>query len=315
MSATLEHWTVFESDDHDHVAAWEHTVGLDMGRTRLTAPNGLYRFASVQVGEMTLWREVEPSLVYVDYSVSEGVVEFCMGTNRKGANWCGKELNDSIMVMHRGNTPYSAQIRPNAVHYGFVLAEDLLDDYLENNNALARLESSRTPLLNQLDAASTQLLHFADWIIDTAVGNAAVVEDWWIDYEAILTRLLGILERSTDPSKEEPPLPDSKWWRLVSDARDLIDSRLNEALTVSEIVREVHASRRSLETAFQSVIGISPYQYILMRKLHAVRHVLQQSKRSVLEVSAEYAFSNPARMAKMYKSIFGELPSETSSRS
>lgn len=309
------HWTIFESSDHDHVAEWESSFGLDMDRIRLDTGRGSYRFASVQVGAITLWKEFEPSTVLADYAHAEGVVEFTIGTNNQtGATWCGKKLHDSSLVLHQGSKSYTSKIQPGSTMYGFVLPKDLLNSYLDNDDLLAQIDASRQPLLPQLGTTGLQLLRFADWIIESAVDRSSMIDDWWIDQEAILSRLLTILDQSTKLPHASDDWPVMKWWHLVENAKYLIDGRIKRKFTASEIAQELGISRRLLEKAFQSVIGISPYQYILIRKLHEARRLLQQHELAVLDVAMELSFSNPSRMAKWYRDLFGELPSQTASR-
>ena len=92
-------------------------------------------------------------------------------------------------------------------------------------------------------------------------------------------------------------------------------ANLGLALTADEIAQSLGVSRRVLNYAFQSNLGIGPYQYFLSEKLHAVRRELKSYDGTILEVLSSYGFSTPSRFAQQYQRLFGELPSETRDRS
>lgn len=61
-----------------------------------------------------------------------------------------------------------------------------------------------------------------------------------------------------------------------------------------------------------------PLQYLKNCRLEAARHELSNpgpEKTSVTDVAMRYGFHHLGRFAGYYKSAFGELPSETLSRS
>ena len=105
------------------------------------------------------------------------------------------------------------------------------------------------------------------------------------------------------------PLPNKG---VVDDARDLISSRLHDALTVRQILDELGVSRRALELAFRRHLGVSPHQYLLVERLHLARQMLKRNETSsILQICLNSGFTHPSRFAEMYARQFGELPSQT----
>lgn len=91
-------------------------------------------------------------------------------------------------------------------------------------------------------------------------------------------------------------------------------ANLKSDFTVDQISQSLGVSHRVLNYAFQDNIGVSPYQYLLTEKLHAVRRKLKSSDASVTEACFDYGFLTPSRFTRQYKRLFGELPSETRKR-
>ena len=92
-------------------------------------------------------------------------------------------------------------------------------------------------------------------------------------------------------------------------------AHLTRELSADNMAQALGVSYRVLNYAFRDSLGMSPYQYILTQKLHAIRRQLKSSVVSVTEACAYYGFSTPSRFARQYSRLFGELPSVTRSTS
>jgi AraC family ethanolamine operon transcriptional activator len=98
---------------------------------------------------------------------------------------------------------------------------------------------------------------------------------------------------------------------LVKKGRNFVSSRLATDLSADDMARALGVSYRVLNYAFRDCLGMSPYQYILTERLHAVRRQLKSRSVSVTEASVRHGFYTPSRFARQYSRLFGELPSET----
>ena len=98
---------------------------------------------------------------------------------------------------------------------------------------------------------------------------------------------------------------------LFSAATEYMDARIKEPVTVDQIARDLGVSSRLLGYAFRDSLGMSPYQFLLLKKLHGVRDTIQNSSLPVSEIAAQYGFSTTSRFRRQYSRLFGELPSET----
>ena len=96
-------------------------------------------------------------------------------------------------------------------------------------------------------------------------------------------------------------------------ARDYIAARVAEPLTVLEVCRALGISRRTLQTSFQEVLGVSPHQYLHAVRLNGLRRALRAAPAgaSVLSLAADWGFWHPSSCAAEYRKLFGELPSAT----
>jgi AraC family ethanolamine operon transcriptional activator len=102
--------------------------------------------------------------------------------------------------------------------------------------------------------------------------------------------------------------------RYYHQALDYINAHLTEPLGLESLSREVRVSRRTLEYAFQNISGITPNQYIKLRRLAAARKILAEAdpaQTTVTSVALMHGFHHLGAFALDFKSLFGESPSQT----
>ena len=76
-------------------------------------------------------------------------------------------------------------------------------------------------------------------------------------------------------------------------------------------------SDRTLRSCCAEFLGMSPTQYVLLRRLKEVRRVLRDAdpdRVNVREVAHHFGFAELGRFAGRYRATFGETPSTTLQR-
>jgi AraC-like DNA-binding protein len=103
--------------------------------------------------------------------------------------------------------------------------------------------------------------------------------------------------------------------RSMDKAKEYIEAHLDQAIRIAPLCRYSGANLRTLERSFARETGMSPQQYVLARRLNAVRsHLLAADKEQrlkVTEVALSHGFTHLGRFARNYKRHFGEYPRET----
>ena len=101
--------------------------------------------------------------------------------------------------------------------------------------------------------------------------------------------------------------------KQVRRAREFMESRLQESLSLQEVADHAGVSTRSLSRAFQLQYGMSPLQWLRTLRLDRIRSDLRSasSGASVSEVAMRWGWSHLGRFAAAYRQRFGEAPHET----
>ena len=105
---------------------------------------------------------------------------------------------------------------------------------------------------------------------------------------------------------------------VVSDSIAFVEATRTFRPTMSELCRAACVSESRLRQAFVDVVGEPPSRYFRYRLLNRLRTQLVSADpgdASVSSVAATLGVSHFSRFAASYKRAFGELPSETLSRS
>jgi AraC-like DNA-binding protein len=101
---------------------------------------------------------------------------------------------------------------------------------------------------------------------------------------------------------------------VINRFRAVIEAQADQPLKMPEISRKIGVSSRTLRAACQEQLGVSPYQYVMLRRMRAVRRALQEADphiTHVTDIATEYGFWELGRFAVTYRHVFGETPSAT----
>lgn len=100
------------------------------------------------------------------------------------------------------------------------------------------------------------------------------------------------------------------------EAVSLMEANIEEPLTLDDLARLVHVSRRQLERLFKRYLNCVPTRYYLELRLCRARQFLLQTNLSIIDVALACGFSSPPHFSKCYHDFFGYPPSrERQSRS
>jgi AraC family transcriptional regulator, ethanolamine operon transcriptional activator len=101
---------------------------------------------------------------------------------------------------------------------------------------------------------------------------------------------------------------------IIRTAMDFVDQHEGEYLSLEQLATSAGVSERTLRDAFRGYFGLSPVQYLNRRILHQVRKALTEADpavTTVTEIATQFGIFQFGRLARDYRLLFGELPSET----
>lgn len=102
--------------------------------------------------------------------------------------------------------------------------------------------------------------------------------------------------------------------RIVRLAQRYAEDKRGVGFRVEDLCEVVGTSRRTLQNAFNEILGMSPIAYLNRVRLHRVRRDLGQARRAettVSTVAMNWGFWHLGDFSRAYRNCFGELPSRT----
>jgi AraC-like DNA-binding protein len=159
----------------------------------------------------------------------------------------------------------------------------------------------------------SRLIHFFSQQLDSATSRlpAAV----WRELEQAVQIAFLYASRHTFSHllerQESMPAP----W-VVRRIEEFIEAHWREAITIDRLAAEVGVSTRAIFRAFERSRAYSPMAFAKAIRLKRAREILMSGDPRVSVTAAAFQtnFASPGRFARDYREAFGELPSETISR-
>jgi AraC family ethanolamine operon transcriptional activator len=104
---------------------------------------------------------------------------------------------------------------------------------------------------------------------------------------------------------------------MVKLAQQCMHDYPERPITLDDLCRQAHASRRTLIQGFQDHLEMGPMAYLKLLRLHGVRRRLLRAHPGEVQIGAlaeEWGFYNAGHFAGDYRRLFGERPRDTLQR-
>jgi len=103
--------------------------------------------------------------------------------------------------------------------------------------------------------------------------------------------------------------PFNKRLAIVKRAIEYIDSSSLLHISIPTILQHTFCSVRSLEYAFNNILGTSPKRYLILRRMHLIKkQLLSNPEYKIKDIVSQYGIVNLGRFAHDFNTLFGEYP-------
>ncbi|ABM02141.1 transcriptional regulator, AraC family [Psychromonas ingrahamii 37] len=132
----------------------------------------------------------------------------------------------------------------------------------------------------------------------------------------ILSRIADLLAQIESGVKELQVQPQTKQ-KVISAVSRYIKQTNRYPLTITELCKITHVSRRALHYCFEQGLGVSPIQYIRDCRLNEIRRILLRDETEVIisDLALDFGFFHISTFNAHYKQLFEETPTQTIQRS
>lgn len=125
---------------------------------------------------------------------------------------------------------------------------------------------------------------------------------------ALLFEVIGGLVRDSDDVFAERTVVQRERLLCLDRAVTYIHEHLETPMTLEEIAKYAGFSRTYFSTLFKTFNGLSPWEYITIRRVERSRVLLRSTSLSVLEVAQRSGFSNLSNFNRIFARTVGMSP-------
>ncbi|MCC9604130.1 DNA-binding transcriptional regulator [Stieleria sp. JC731] len=94
----------------------------------------------------------------------------------------------------------------------------------------------------------------------------------------------------------------------VAEAVRFIRDHYCEPINVQDLLERIPISRRMLESRFREILGRTPHQEILRRRIDQIRYLLSSSDLSLSQIARQTGFQNQEYMSVAFRRAVGQPP-------
>ena len=133
--------------------------------------------------------------------------------------------------------------------------------------------------------------------------------------DQVMREVLYTLARRTDAHIPSRPACERLAAHTVRRLRDYVESCLAEDLDVTMMANVTALSPAHFARAFAATVGMTPFQYVITRRLARAHELLERTDRSALDIALAVGFKTPSHFTSRFRREFGVTPREIRSDS
>jgi len=264
------------------------------------------RIDELRLGTMQVYREHSSHALHQQCLVRPDALWFGIPSEREKCRINGQPLERTDVLCRPGNQPFELVTQDRFDMLGIVIAKHELQGKT-TAGSFDSLHLDDSPRLK----LPLKTLHQLRYLITRVVDAGPV--DSHIHRDIVLIGLSELLSVE-QPNVSVPPSYSHRK-DVVNRIRMHVESAGDTPTTISKLCEIGCVSRRTLQYSFESILGVTPSQFLRVSRLNRVRRMLSAPDTvCVSDAATFFGFYHLSQFASDYKHLFGELPSETLSR-
>ncbi len=213
------------------------------------------------------------------------------------------------------NNQYSeVHINQNTVGLCIDIAPSIITEITESifdNSDFQQFILSDKFLINKYKAHHTQLGHQLNKLSRTLLidnQNSLLSQELFYSIGESIVRDQSLIFEQYSKLRYKKQLVNEAVFRNLLNAKTFIDDNFLQPVTISELTQEACMSKYDFIRRFKSTFLVTPFQYILKKRLLHAKGLLVQGEK-IAKVAVITGFADTAAFSKAFKNQFGCAPS------
>jgi AraC-like DNA-binding protein len=244
--------------------------------------------------------QIGPNCTAVGFSMDDGVP----------MRFNGAERDRSAIVIGHGGAAYSAVERTARQYASIIFAPEIEDRGWPETGPSFKIFETSEAAQGRLRTLVLQVLSVPPQFAEASevAGVAAAIKE----------SLLSAIDQAF------ADVVNVKWasranftrqFEVFRDVQAVLSVDVGHPIYSGDIARQIGVSVRTMHDAVQRYRGISLHRYLRLRRLWLVRQRLRAGTDSIKACALAFGFWHLGDFSRIYRSQFGESPSETVARS
>lgn len=98
--------------------------------------------------------------------------------------------------------------------------------------------------------------------------------------------------------------------RIARDVQSYLDMHFHENCSLRILSQKIHASPNHIRIAFQTEYGVSPYEYVLQKRIEQAKILIAEQRTSFTDVAIQLGFCSQSHFNKLFKARVHCTPKE-----
>ncbi len=246
---------------------------------------------------------------------------FIAGPNAHGSI-DGTELNPYSMIAAGPGAQGDLVLDDDYETVALIIPLRVLDKHLQLRGKNRDFALPADPeVWHPAEQVARDLFELGARIAETAEKAPTIFNDsHWARYGAqveYMDSLLAAIESCAPHDHVETDKKGRSYSQIVSICEDYTLNLDGRRPYMSELCAAANVSERTVQKAFQDIMGMSPTTYLHRLRLHRARDDLRKANSgsvTVTDVALNWGFWHFGEFSRAYKNCFGEVPSSTLKR-
>jgi len=223
----------------------------------------------------------------------------------------GMSVTQKSIMCRPGNHAFELSTPQDFELFGMVMNQSLLTEFADTHGVALNWSDIKTHGRLSLPSQTLKNVRF---ILGRLLNENDTISSSKLSHDLLMIAMLEVLSAETPQPSQTPSFKRRK--TVVDTAKTYISDNADTPITITDLCKVASVSQRTLQYSFESILGISPIQYLRISRLNAVRRALLSSgeEANILDIASLWGFWHMSQFAKDYKRLFGELPSQTKMR-
>jgi len=188
---------------------------------------------------------------------------------------------------------------------GNALDESFLRIFLDRGEGFSNRLDRNNPTTDEIAALILRMQKEAE---EKPEAYELMIKTYLLNILVLLIRNYNYVSASNSTSLHSEKLLN------MEAALNFIDKNIETPLTLDGLAQRAGMSRTYFSAVFKKLNGLTPWEYIGLKRIEKAKHLLRTTDRSVLDISLDCGFNNISYFNRLFKKTTGLNPVEYKNR-